>query len=410
MDAEQMQKPAGHLAANVAHFARALRKAGLKPGPGAVIEAVEALTLSGAIARDDLYWTLHAIFVKRHEDRAVFDQAFRIFFRRRALMEKMIAMLSPESPGAPEPARKPDAAALRVADAFAGEGVSESEEIRDLTEFTAAMTLSDAERLKTRDFAQMSAEEVLVARRLIGELTLPDDRIRTRRMVADTRGSRPDLRATLRRAMRHGGEVIRLDRKRQRLAHPPVVALIDISGSMAEYSRILLHFLHELAARRGRVHSFVFGTRLTNITRLMRAKDPDEALALCGRAAPDWEGGTRISAALHAFNRDWSRRVLSGSPVVLLFTDGLERDAEAGGPSLAFEMDRLHRSCRRLIWLNPLLRFDGFAARAGGVRAMLPHVDEFRPIHNLASMAALCQALDAAASRDANPRRWLRAA
>jgi uncharacterized protein with von Willebrand factor type A (vWA) domain len=412
MEAEPMNDMSapGHLAENVAHFARALRKAGLKIGSGAVLEAVEALTISGAIARDDLYWTLHAIFVKRHEDRAVFDQAFRIFFRRRALMEKMMAMLSPESPGAPEPAKKPEAAALRVADAFAGDVARENEEIRDLTEFTATMTLSDTERLKTRDFAQMSAEEVLAARRLISELTLPDDRIRTRRMIADLRGARPDLRATLRRAMRQGGEIIRLERKRPRLAHPPIVALIDISGSMAEYSRILLHFLHELAARRGRVHSFVFGTRLTNITRLMRAKDPDEALALCGCAAPDWEGGTRISAALHAFNRDWSRRVLSGSPILLLFTDGLEREGEAGGPSLTFEMDRLHRSCRRLIWLNPLLRFDGFAARAGGVRAMLPHVDEFRPIHNLASMGALCQALDAARNRDADPRRWLSAA
>jgi uncharacterized protein with von Willebrand factor type A (vWA) domain len=405
-----MSEGAGHLADNVAHFARALRKAGLKLGPGSLIEAVEALMLSRAIGRDDLYWTLHAVFVKRHEDSAVFDQAFRIFFRRRALMEKMIAMLSPESPAAPEPAKRPEAGALRVAEAFAGDGMRESGEVRDIAELTAAMTLSDRERLKTRDFAQMSAEEALAARRLIAGLTLPDDTAPTRRMAAHIRGSRADLRATLRRAMRQGGEIIRLEKKRPRLVHPPIVALIDISGSMAEYSRILLHFLHELAARRGRVHSFVFGTRLTNITRLMRAKDPDEALALCGKAAPDWEGGTRISAALHAFNRDWSRRVLSGSPLVLLFTDGLERDAEAGGPSLAFEMDRLHRSCRRLIWLNPLLRFDGFAARAGGVRAMLPHVDEFRPIHNLASMAALCQALDAAGGREADPRKWLRAA
>ncbi|MGL4728458.1 MAG: vWA domain-containing protein, partial [Bosea sp. (in: a-proteobacteria)] len=242
------------------------------------------------------------------------------------------------------------------------------------------------------------------------ELTLPDDRIRTRRMMAHMRGQRLDMRASLRRAMRQGGEIITLARKRPRLAHPPVVALIDISGSMSEYSRILLHFLHELAAKRGRVHSFVFGTRLTNITRLMRAKDPDEALNACGKAAPDWEGGTRISAALHAFNRDWSRRVLSGSPIVLLFTDGLEREAADGETSLAFEMDRLHRSCRRLIWLNPLLRYDGFSARAGGIRAMLPHVDEFRPIHNLASMAALCKALDAATSAQADPRKWLRAA
>jgi uncharacterized protein with von Willebrand factor type A (vWA) domain len=407
-----MSEASGHLAENIAHFARALRKAGLKLGPGAVREAVEALMLTGGLGREDLYWTLHAVFVKRHEDSLVFAQAFRIFFRRRSLVEKMIAMLSPESPAAPEPAKRPEAAALRVADAFAGERPRASEEMRDLTEFTAAMTLSDAERLKTRDFAQMSAEEIAAARRLIGALTLPDDRIRTRRMVAGAHGRRPDMRATLRRALRQGGEIVTLAHRRPRLAHPPVVALIDISGSMAEYSRILLHFLHELAARRGRVHSFVFGTRLTNITRLMRARDPDEALALAGRAAPDWEGGTRISAALHAFNRDWSRRVLSGSPLVLLFTDGLEREAGAadGAPSLPFEMDRLHRSCRRLIWLNPLLRYDGFSAKAGGIRAMLPHVDEFRPIHNLASMAALCAALDAATSTAAEPRRWLTAA
>ncbi|MGL4728283.1 MAG: VWA domain-containing protein, partial [Bosea sp. (in: a-proteobacteria)] len=194
-----MSDASGHLGENIAHFARALRKAGMKLGPGAVMEAVAALALTQAIARDDLYWTLHAIFVKRHEDSLVFDQAFRIFFRRRSLIEKMIAMLSPESPGAPEPAKKPDAASLRVADAFAGDAIRESEEIRDLTEFTATMTLSDSERLKTRDFAQMSAGEVLAARRLISELTLPDDRIRTRRMIAHMRGQRLDMRASLRR-------------------------------------------------------------------------------------------------------------------------------------------------------------------------------------------------------------------
>ncbi len=404
----------GHLAENIAHFARALRKAGLKLGPKAVIEAVEALALAGALGRDDLYWTLHAVLVKRHEDCAVFDQAFRLFFRRRSLVEKMIAMLSPESPAAPEPAKRPEAASLRVADAFAGDGMRESTEVRELTEFTAALTLSDRERLKTRDFAQMSAEEVLAARRLISDLIMPDNLIRTRRMRPSLRGTRPDLRATLRAAMRQGGEIVTLARRQPRLAHPPVVALVDISGSMAEYSRILLHFLHALQGQRGHVRVFVFGTRLTNITRLMRAKDPDEALAACGQAAPDWEGGTRIAAALRVFNRQWSRRALSGAPVVLLFTDGLEREAgkgdQADEPTLAFEMDRLHRSCRRLIWLNPLLRFDGFAARAAGIRAMLPHVDEFRPIHSLASMAALCAALDAATSREADPRRWLRAA
>ncbi len=401
----------GHLADNIAHFARALRKAGLRLGPGATLQAVETLTLSGAMAREDIYWTLHASFVKRHEDTAVFDQAFRLFFRRRTLIEKMIALLSPESPGAKEPDKAPMAAALRVAEAFAGDGIKESEEVRELTEFDASLSLSDIERLKSRDFAQMTADEIRQAERLIGTLLLPDDHVRTRRFMASHRGRQPDMRATMRNAMRHGGQIIDLAYRQPREVHPPIVALIDISGSMAEYSRILLHFLHELASQRGRVHSFVFGTRLTNVTRLLRARDPDEALALCGKAAPDWEGGTRISSALHDFNRIWSRRVLTGGPVVLLFTDGLERNAEgADEPTLGFEMDRLHRSCRRLIWLNPLLRYDAFEARATGIRGMLPHVDEFRPIHNLASIAALCQALDRRQSSGVDPRRWLQAA
>lgn len=404
----------GHLAANIAHFARALRRAGLKIGPGAVLEAVETLDVSGALARNDLYWTLHAVFIKRHEDSALFDQAFRLFFRRRSLVEKMIAMLSPESPGAPEPARKPEAGSLRVAEAFAGDGIRERDEITELMEFNASLTLSDREILKSRDFAQMSAEEISTAKRLIDRLALPQDRVKTRRFQSSPHGRMPDMRATMRRSLRSGCAVIDLVMREARQEHPPIVALIDISGSMAEYSRILLHFLHALAAHRGRVHGFVFGTRLTNVTRLLRARDPDEALALCGHAAPDWEGGTRISAALHEFNQIWSRRVLNGGPVVLLFTDGLERVDEtaksASQPKLGHEMDRLHRSCRRLVWLNPLLRYDAFEARASGIRAMLPHVDEFRPIHNLASMAALCQALDARGSPVSDPRRWLRAA
>ncbi len=181
------------------------------------------------------------------------------------------------------------------------------------------------------------------------------------------------------------------------------MALVDISGSMSQYSRLFLHFLHALSERR-RVTTFLFGTRLTNVTRQLAAKDPDEALAACSASVPDWSGGTRIGETLRAFNRLWSRRVLSGGPIVLLITDGLEREGIEG---LARETDRLHRSCRRLVWLNPLLRFDGFEAKAGGIRAILPHVDEFRPIHSLAAVADLCAALGASEDRRHDPRRWL---
>jgi len=173
---------------------------------------------------------------------------------------------------------------------------------------------------------------------------------------------------------------------------------------MSQYSRIFLHFLHDLTDARKRVSTFLFGTRLSNVTRALRERDPDEALAACSASVPDWSGGTRIASSLRAFNKLWARRVLTQGAIVLLITDGLERDAD---DTLAFEVDRLHRSCRRLVWLNPLLRFEGFEARARGIKAMLPHVDEFRPIHNLESMAALVAALQKDGDRASDPKAWM---
>jgi uncharacterized protein len=209
----------------------------------------------------------------------------------------------------------------------------------------------------------------------------------------------------LRASMKAGGAVIDLKYLGPRVKEPPIVALLDISGSMSEYTRLFLHFLHAVTDARKRVSTFLFGTRLTNVTRAIRQRDPDEALAACSADVADWSGGTRIGSSIHLFNKQWARRVLSQGAVVLLITDGLERDAD---DTLSFEMDRLHRSCRRLIWLNPLLRFDGFEARAKGVRTMLPHVDELRPIHNLQSMAELVRALSGAAAKRYDPKELLR--
>ncbi|MCC2689533.1 MAG: hypothetical protein K0S21_2336, partial [Rhizobiaceae bacterium] len=265
-------------------------------------------------------------------------------------------------------------------------------------------TVSGNEMLRGKDFAQMTASELAEARRAISGLRLPVDMVRTRRFRSDARGGRIDPRAMMRQAARSGGSLILPRFRSAREVHPPLVVLADISGSMSQYTRIFLHFLHALTEQRGRVHTFAFGTRLTNLTRQMRHRDPDEALAGCSAAVQDWSGGTRIGDALGAFNRLWSRRVLGQGAVVLLITDGLERDDVA---SLAKEMALLKRSSRRLIWLNPLLRFDGFEARARGVRAMLPLVDEFRPVHNLEALADLCAALDGSAGGDFRPRRWI---
>jgi uncharacterized protein with von Willebrand factor type A (vWA) domain len=395
----------GRLSENVAYFARTLRAAGLPVGPGAVIDALAAVEAARIGTREDFYWTLHAVFVTRHEHSTLFDQAFRLFWRRRGLLEKLIAEMSPIAPGEKAPAEKLMAGALRVAEAM--QPAARKAEPTELRELSARLTVSDAEVLRAKDFAQMSAAEIAQAKRLVAALRLPDDRVPTRRFSPNPHGRRIDPRRSFRRSLRAGGAGIDLAFRMQAERHPPLVALVDISGSMAEYSRLFLHFLHAVMERRRRVHAFVFATRLTNVTRELRSRDPDDALARASARVQDWEGGTRIAAALHDFNRHWSRRVLTGGPVVLLFTDGLERQV---GADLAFEMDRLKRSCRRLVWLNPLLRFEGFEARAAGIRAMLPQVHEFRPIHSLGSMEELCRALAGEGALTSDPRGWLRKA
>ncbi|MEO1198035.1 MAG: VWA domain-containing protein [Pseudomonadota bacterium] len=414
MNAPSLPEPAesgqgGALAENVVYFARALRAAGLKIGPRDALDAVKALTAAGIGDRDDFYWVLHAVFVQRREDHEIFDQAFRLFWRKRQLLEKMMQMLMPVAPANDQ--SKAPKMSKRVSDALLPEQTKPPEAARPKPELELDMraTTSDQEILQGKDFADMSAAEIAEAKRRIADLVLPDDRILTRRYRPSVRGRLIDMRRTLRGSLRGAGGIIDLERRARRRVHPPIVALVDISGSMSDYTQILLHFLHALTEQRGRVSSFVFGTRLTNITRALRRRDPEDALEVCGADVRDWAGGTRIGESLHAFNRQWSRRVLGQGAVVLLFTDGLERDEI---DMLDFEIDRLHRSCRRLIWLNPLLRFDGFAAKAQGIRTMLKHVDDFRPVHNLSSMGDLCAALDVSQSRTSvrDPKRWLDAA
>ncbi|HET7802947.1 MAG TPA: VWA domain-containing protein [Pseudolabrys sp.] len=397
-----MAAPEGRLAENIVYFARALRAAGMPVGPGAVLDALEALSVARVGARDDFYWTLHAVFVKRHEHTILFDQAFRIFFRKRGYIEKLIASMIPQTL---EPAAKsPPPGAQRIQEALFS-GLDERAKDESEIDVDARLTVSDREVLQKKDFAQMTAAEIAAAKDAIARLTLPLDEVRTRRLTQDRHGHLIDIRRTLRASMKAGGAVIDLKYLGPRVKEPPIVALLDISGSMSEYTRLFLHFLHAVTDARKRVTTFLFGTRLTNVTRAIRQRDPDEALAACSANVADWSGGTRIASSLHVFNKQWARRVLGQGAVVLLITDGLERDAD---DSLTFEIDRLHRSCRRLIWLNPLLRFHAFEARAKGVQAMLPHVDELRPIHNLESMRELVRALSGAPAKGYNPKDLLR--
>jgi uncharacterized protein with von Willebrand factor type A (vWA) domain len=395
-----MTQADGRLAENIVYFARALRAAGIPVGPGAVLDALAAVQAAGVGTREDFYWTLHAVFVKRHEHTVIFDQAFRILFRKRAYLDKLLAALLPQPPRQPE---KPKPGAQRVEEALFS-GLRENERPKPDVELDASLTVSDRELLQKKDFAQMSAAEILAAKDAIKRLVLSLDEVKTRRLAPHRHGHLIDMRRTLRASLKAGGAVIDLKYLGPRTKAPPIVALLDISGSMSQYTRLFLHFLHVVTDARKRVHTFLFGTRLTNVTRDLKAKDPDEALAAVTASVEDWSGGTRIGTSLRAFNKLWARRVLTQGAIVLLITDGLERDPDE---QLGFEIDRLHRSCRRLIWLNPLLRFSGFEARAKGIRAMLPHVDELRPIHNLESMAQLVAALSARDARAGDQKAWL---
>ncbi|HEY2530080.1 MAG TPA: VWA domain-containing protein [Xanthobacteraceae bacterium] len=395
-----MQAEQGRLAENILYFARALRAAGIPVGSGAVLDALAAVTAAGVGTREDFYWTLHAVFVKRHEHSVLFDQAFRIFFRRRGYLDQLLAMMLPQAPTAPQ---APRAGATRVHEALFS-GLDDRLKKRREVELDTRLTVSDREVLQKKDFAQMTSAEIAAAQEAMKKLVLPLAEVRTRRLAPHPHGHLIDTRRTLRASLKGGGDFIDLRFIGPKTKPPPIVALLDISGSMSQYSRVFLHFLHTLTDARKRVSSFLFGTRLSNVTRALRQRDPDDALAACSASAPDWSGGTRIASSLRTFNKLWARRVLTQGAIVLLITDGLERDAD---DTLAFEIDRLHRSCRRLVWLNPLLRFDGFEARARGITTMLPHVDEFRPIHNLESIAGLVAALQHGGDRAGDPRAWM---
>ncbi|MCQ0093170.1 VWA domain-containing protein [Roseovarius sp. M141] len=393
------------LAQNITHFIRALRRAGLPVGPGRVIDAVRAVTDVGFTSRRDFYWTLHALCVTRPEHRAVFAQIFRLYWRDPRFLEHMMAMLLPamhglnESPPA-KPAEKRAAEALLDGAQAPVPDMPEGKDEDSLLEIDASATASARERLRSLDFEQMGTAEIAEARRMLARLTLPVPPMPSRRMASDARGRLIDARRTMRLALRRGGEITQLARRAPRIKAPDLVVLCDVSGSMSQYSRMVLHFVHAVANSRGadraggwgRVHAFTFGTRLSNITRHLDTRDVDAALAAAGREVQDWEGGTRIGDCLAAFNRDWSRRVLGQGAVVVLISDGLDR----GAPDfLAAQMQRLHLSARRLIWLNPLLRWDGFAPRAQGIAAMLPHVDSLLACHSVASIEDLAAAFAA---------------
>jgi uncharacterized protein with von Willebrand factor type A (vWA) domain len=401
------EAPSGKLAANIMHFARVLRGAGLPVGPASVIDALDA-ALSGSLrTRDEFYWTLHAILVKRREHKEIFDQAFHVFWKKPKMLEQLMQLMFQQITRAA--ADKPkDPGFRRLAEAMFDQSNAQSRrEKPEVLELDATFTASADDILRAKDFEQMTLAEQIQAKDAIARLRLQRREFLTRRFQPDPAGERIDMRRTLRQSLRSGGHMIDLARRARKIRERPLVVLCDISGSCSSYSRMFLHFLHGLVNDRTDVTVFLFGTRLTNITRELQHLDVDESIAKVSAAVKDWSGGTRIGATLKEFNYKWARRVLTQGADVLLMTDGLERDDTT---QLTKEMQRLRRSTKKIIWLNPLLRFDRFEAKASGIRAMMPYVDEFRPVHSLNSLGDLAEALGKRTGAAHDPRKWLKAA
>lgn len=381
------------LADNVLHFGRVLRSAGIPIGSGRVLDAIKAIERVGLTDKTVFYWTLHSVFVHKSEHRELFDQAFHLFWKNPRLLEKMMQVALPRlNTGKSETVD--NKISRRVQEAFKGDDSLENNNLDSRNEkeieLDAVMTYSETELLQTMDFEQMSSEEINRAKQIISKMDFSIAKVPSRRFKTSSLKNKIDLRKTLQGANRFCGDYIPLKYKSRRYQHPPVIAICDISGSMTRYSRMLLHFMHVLTSLRSEVHTFLFGTRLTNVTRFLRYKDVDDALGAASSAVEDWSGGTRIGDCLKEFNFKWSRRVLGHGAIVLFISDGLDR---GGGIGLSKQMNQIQKSSKRLIWLNPLLRFDEFAPKPTGVKAILPYVDEFRPIHSLDSMDQLVSAI-----------------
>jgi len=371
------------LAENILLFCRTLRSAGLPIGPGLVLEAIVAVAHAGIARRDDFYWALRAVLVSDPAEIRLFDQAFHIFFRNPRLLERMMSLLLPGvtrdvSDVASQPGIR------RLLEALSrGERADDIDAVPDIDR---AGSYSHREILQQKDFEQMSLQELGEARRLLREQSEIVESVSSRRFRVSLFGHQYDLRRAMRQMLRNSGQVIELPRKERRRRPPNVVLLCDISGSMSRYSRMFLHFAHTMSTRQRNIHSFVFGTRLTNITRRLADRDVDKAMAQLSADVLDWDGGTRIADCIKRFNVEWGRRVLARDALVVLLSDGLERDSES---DLEFQMQRLQRSCKYLVWMNPMLRYAEFEPKASGIRRMLPHVDRFVPAHNVQSVLSL---------------------
>lgn len=378
----------GKLADNIAGFGRALRRAGLRVDSARIALAQEAAQLVDLGRRDDLGAAMEAVLVSRERDRGVFRELFDAWFRDPEVAHKLLAQMLPSAEGKAEPARRRPrvSEALAPQNRFGGAPRPPDKEI----EFDAAMTASERERLKHADFNALSASEYHLVERLARDIALPVPEVAMRRMRPGARGGQLHWARSLRQAARTGGELLVLRRMQRRRQPLPLLVLVDVSGSMERYARLLLAFLHAATRGHRRRDVFAFGTHLTDLTPAFRLADTDEMLLASSAAISDFAGGTRLGASLATLRQQHARRLVGRRTLVLAITDGLD----TGEPDeLARELDWLTHRCRRLLWLNPLLRFEGYAPLARGAAVLHRHAHGMLAVHNLARLEDLAASL-----------------
>jgi uncharacterized protein with von Willebrand factor type A (vWA) domain len=386
MDEEQLQS--GHILTHILAFTHLLREMGVDVSPGQALELVRALEYVPITSREDFRGAARCTLIRRHEDLPLFDTAFAFYWRSGGVNPLSMLVSQVKVPAKPLRLRRRPRAQNDENDA--------DEEPEQEQQIEILLSYSAGEALRTKDFGNFTWEEVQACKALLKELAWRIEPRKTRRKRSTTRGRQIDMRRLLRHNLRYGGEPIELTWRTQRTRQRPLVVLCDISGSMDRYSRILLQFVHTISNGLRDVEAFVFGTRLTRVTRLLRERDIDDAIGAVSKHVNDWSGGTRIGETLKEFNFIWARRVLGRGAVVLLISDGWDR---GDSKLLGNEMSRLQRACHRLIWLNPLLGSRDYQPLTQGMQAALPYVDDFLPVHNLASLEQLGEKLSAIGGR-----------
>jgi uncharacterized protein with von Willebrand factor type A (vWA) domain len=380
----------GKFADNIAGFGRALRRAGLRVDSARIALAQQAVQIVGVEEKADLGAAMEAVLVSREQEREVFRELFDVFFRDPELAHKLLSQMLPTAQGRAEPSKRRP----RVSEALAPQkrfGGGERKPDKEV-EFDAAMTASDMARLKHADFNALSAGEFHLVERLARDIALPVPEVEMRRMRPGMRGNRLHWARSMRHSAQTGGELMVL-RRMQRSRQPlPLLVLVDVSGSMERYARLLLAFLHAATRLHRRRDVFAFGTHLTDLTPAFRIADSDAMLAAASAAIDDFAGGTRLGESLATLRQRHARRLVGRRTLVLVISDGLD----TGEPQeLSRELEWLTHRCRRLLWLNPLLRFEGYAPLARGASVLHRHAHAMLAVHNLAKLQDLAQSLSA---------------